>query len=76
MFPVTGCLVSIACLHIGTKSAIVCSVVVRIPFSQEDEDQTRRLSVSFAAILESEGIKNLIVLIAFQIVLIGFMPVR
>lgn len=76
MFPVAGCLVSTGCLHIRTKSAIVCSDVVHTPFSQEDEDQTRRLSVSFAAMLGSEGIKKLIVLIAFQIVLIGFMPMR
>lgn len=76
MFPVTGCLVSIGCLHISTKSAIVCSDVVHTPFCQEDEDQTGRLSVSFAATLGSEGIKKLIVLIAFQIVLIVFMPMR
>lgn len=74
MFPVTGCLVSIGCLHVGTKSAIVCSDVVHIAFCQEDEDQTGRLFVSFAAMLGSEEIKYLIVSIAFQIVLIWFMP--
>lgn len=52
------------------------SDVVHMSFCQEDEDQTGRLSVSFAVMLGSEGKKKLIVLIAFWIVLIGIMPMR
>lgn len=58
MFPVTGCLLSIDCLHTDTESAIVCSDIVHLPFCQEDEDQTGRLSVAFAAMLGSESIKK------------------
>lgn len=74
MFPVTGCLVSIGCLHIGTKSAIVCSDVVHIPFCQEDEDQTGRLSVSFAAMLWSEGVKNSLSWLHFRLFCLGLCP--
>lgn len=76
MFPVTGCLVNIGCLHLDTKSAIVFADVVHTPFYQEDEDRTVRLSVSFAAMLGSDGIKNLIGMAAFQVVLFTFMPRR